>query len=1249
MHNLNFRVPASCARWAVAISLSLASLFAQGSASLRGNITDPSGAAIPNAVVTLGNAKTNFSRKATSQAAGEYSFAQVPPGSYSVRVEAPGFTAKQIDNVLLQIDLSSSLAIALEIGQASTTISVEATASAVNTQDATVGNPFTETQIRQLPLSTRNVVELLSVQPGVTATGEVLGARRDQNNVTLDGVDVNDNQNAGISETGTAATGGTQGNNGNNPGDAGLNAALPLPLDSLQEFRVTTAGQGAAQGRSSGGQVTLVTKSGTNELHGSLYEFHRNTATAANTWFNNRAGRPTEKLIRNQFGASLGGPVIKNRIFFFGNWEDRKDRLERSQLRNVPSESFKQGIVSFRQSNGQVGTLSPAEIRSLDPLGRGVSQAVLRLLQQYPSGNDAASGVDRGLNFSALRFNAPLKRDDRAYVAKLDFNLDAQSKHTVSLRGTLADNTQDVEAALAQFPGQEAASKQLNNSRGLAARYTSVLSPSMVNTFTYGLTRLGIARSGVAGDRFTLDSISDLQNYQARAFGRIIPTQNIGNDLTWTKGRHTVQGGINFRLIQNDRTSFENSFPQYSFNRSTLRGLGQDMEVLVEGYIQQRAGNSGLTLTEKPNVTRAMGGILGLVNQFSATYNYGRDGLAVPFASPVARSFQGREYEFYVQDSFKATRELTLNYGVRYSNTTPPWESGGVQVRDIQGLDNYFADRVRASLEGKSGASMPTAALTYELAGPANGKPSWFRRDNNNFAPRFGFAYAPERDNFWGRLFGKGSVLRGGYSMVYDRYGSDMIVEFDKSGSPGLASQVAQPRNTNFSDSARLDAGLPALPVAAAAKYPFTPATILGGFNTNTGVFPNLVAPYSSLINLSYTRPFKGDMSVEIGYAGRLSRKGLLQLDVFQPLTEFKDPASGQTWAEAAGQLRLANDQGRTAANVGNVAFFENMFPRLANAFRPGTATQNFMHLAYNEYAGSFLDALNDVDRERLSDGTCYSRLGCNTFFALQNAGMRAWANAGGANFHGMTLSFRRIVKNGFGWDFNYALSHSIDNGSAAESGAGNGGAVLQDSFNPRAFRGSSDFDIRHNITANGIYELPFGKGKKMLNGANAFVNQLVGGWQVSSLFRYRSGLPTTINFGDVWPTNYISSALGIVAYGKVAPANSIGLNAVGNPSAFAVSPADAVRAFAPQYPGRTGMRSIIRLDNFFNADIAVAKSFKMPFEGHRLQFRAEAYNAFNNVNFFDLQRRADRPSTFGEFQQVSRPREMQFALRYEF
>src|SRR5262245_37080715 len=256
------------------IALSLAPIpVAAQSSSLRGTVSDAQSALIPGVVITATNVDTAVMRSTLSDEMGAYAFAQLPPGTYKVQGELPGFATFSAQ-VRLQIDTPATLNMKMEVGTVSQTVEVLDDVAAINTENATIGNPFTETQVRQLPLQTRNVVELLSLQPGVTPTGEVIGARKDQNNVTLDGVDINDNQN-GIESLSDTATDNDRRRAG------GFKAALPVPLDSVQEFRTTVAGQGADQGRSSGGQVSLVTKSGSNDFHGSMYEFLRNKVTAA--------------------------------------------------------------------------------------------------------------------------------------------------------------------------------------------------------------------------------------------------------------------------------------------------------------------------------------------------------------------------------------------------------------------------------------------------------------------------------------------------------------------------------------------------------------------------------------------------------------------------------------------------------------------------------------------------------------------------------------------------------------------------------------------------------------------------------------------------------------------------------------------------------------------------------------------------------------------------------------------------------
>ncbi|HYO82994.1 MAG TPA: TonB-dependent receptor, partial [Bryobacteraceae bacterium] len=925
----------------LATLLSAVCAWTQTTSSLRGVVKDAGGAVMPGVAVTLTNAQTKAVRSGISDESGVYQFLQAAPGTYDLRAENPGFASVTRSGIVLQVNTPASLDLTMELGSVSEVVNVEASVPTVNTVDASIGNAFTEMQVRQLPLQTRNIVELLSIQPGVTPTGEVLGARRDQNNVTLDGADANDNQNSGINSATNTMTNGSNANGV--PGEAGFNAGLPVPLDSVQEFRVTVGGQGANMGRSSGGQVSLVTKSGSNNYHGSLYEFHRNRATAANDWFSNRAGVERERLVRNQFGASLGGRIVRDRLFFFTNFEQRIDASARAETRNVPTEALRNGILSLRTSSG-IMTLSPNEVTAADPLGIGYSSAMRQFLSFYPQGNDPNAGADRGLNFMGYRFNAPFRQDDKAYVAKLDFNL--SPSHMFSWRGTLADNSQDIRTA--RFPGQEPAARMLNNSRGFASQYTAVLSQTLVNVASVGLTRIGMQQSGTPGSSLSFDGVDSQFDFSsgARSFGRIVPTWNVADDLNWTKGRHTVSTGVNFRFIRFDRNSQVNSYPSFSFSRNTLAGLGADVNTRVLDVLKARTGDAALRLTEAANVTRGMGVMLGLLNQYSATYNFDKTGAAVPLGESVARKFATNEYEFYLQDSWRTTSELTLTFGVRYSNFSVPYEVNGIQVGTTVGADVFFAERVGAMMAGTPNSALPNALLSYDLNGPANGRPSWYQRDNNNWAPRFGFAFSPMKEGLLSRIMGKGSVFRGGASLVYDRFGSDLVTEFDRTGSPGLSTNVTQPVNTDFTTAARYQNGLPALPTAPTGTFPFTPPAVVGGFGRGVGIHPNLVAPYSIVLNASYARELKGGFSMEVGYVGRLSRKNLIQVDAMQPLTRFRDPRSGQDWSQMSGALRDAYEAGLTPAQVKanpsllpTQPWIENLAPGLQDHFYPGTAT----------------------------------------------------------------------------------------------------------------------------------------------------------------------------------------------------------------------------------------------------------------------------------------------------------------------
>jgi hypothetical protein len=377
----------------------------------------------------------------------------------------------------------------------------------------------------------------------------------------------------------------------------------------------------------------------------------------------------------------------------------------------------------------------------------------------------------------------------------------------------------------------------------------------VINSVKYGITRLGLNESGTLGTALSFAGITAQQNFNVRPSIQIMPTTTVGDDLTWTKGKHTITTGINFRFIRNTHENFVNSFPSYSFNRNTLGGLGGDATTFVQNYINSTLATSGLKLTQATAVQEGLGDLLGLINEYGATYQYTKSGAVLPFGTPAAREYAVNDYEQYIMDSWRIRRNLTITAGLRYSNATTPWEVNGTEVVTTVPLQQYFAERVAAMNAGIPNSQIKDAALTYTLGGSANNKPGWFQRANLNLGPRVAIAYAPDNtDNWFNKLLGKGSVLRGGFAMVYDQYGSDMVYNIDQSGSPGLASSVTQPVNTNFTTSARYNglSGLPALPAAAQGGFPFTPPTITGGFDEGVGVVSNLKAPYSLVFNANY-------------------------------------------------------------------------------------------------------------------------------------------------------------------------------------------------------------------------------------------------------------------------------------------------------------------------------------------------------------------------------------------------------------
>ena len=510
------------------------------STSLRGSVSDPSGALVSGATIQIENGGTGFRLSRVSDAKGEYEINQIPPGTYVLTVSAPGFAVQKLSTELL-VNQPATVNVTMSVEATATTVNVSSGAAELNTTDASVGNAVNNATIEALPMEGRNVPDLLSLQPGVlylghnnnqsadSRSGAVAWSRSDQGNVTLDGLDDND-QTQGYAFTGV----------------------LRSTLDSVEEFRVTTTNSNADSGRSSGAQVNMVSRSGTNSLHGSLYEYNRNTLTAANDWFNKQAelsqGLPNVagKLIRNTYGAVLGGPVKKDHLFYFLNFEQQRTAENVQKTMTVPTALARAGSISYYYGDGQqTYTLSPAQIAGMDPKcssygtcpwGPGDDPNALATLNLYPLPNGGVAGD--GLNSASFSWSAPNPTELTTYIAKIDAVL--SDKHRFFVRGNLQNDTR---LDPPEFPGQPASNTHSDDSRGIAVSDTYMFTSNVVNSARYGFIRQGYADSGIGeGAYVNFEGLSTL-NAQTRGTILHVPVHNLIDDMTWTRGSHTFQVG----------------------------------------------------------------------------------------------------------------------------------------------------------------------------------------------------------------------------------------------------------------------------------------------------------------------------------------------------------------------------------------------------------------------------------------------------------------------------------------------------------------------------------------------------------------------------------------------------------------------------------------------------------------------------------------------------------------------------------
>ena len=1075
-------------------------------ATLLGTVTDQRGAVIKGAIVTAMEEATGLKHSATTDGNGQYRIPLLAAGTYAFAVEALNFTPAQQVGLMLRVAEERRVDVVLSVGQLGASINIEAplTDSAA-TALATI---VPQERVANLPLNGRQLQELALTAPGVAAAGgfrsnafnqfglatsndgnggafSVNGAPSRANGFFLDGVDIN------VPEQGVIA--------------------FPPLVESVREFQLQTSLFNAENGRFSGSIVNFVTKSGSNGWHGNVYEFFRNDALDANDPFNKANGLPRTILKQNQFGATLGGPIRRNRHFVFGNYEGNRVRQGTGAFAsNVPSATQRRGLLNYNaftdsNGNGRFDAGEPTAPATLDLIGR-VAPVTRAILDGFiPLPNAATAGA----NYIA---DGIQRMTEDAFTVRTDSQITEHDLFTA--RYSYDDQRQFfpfdiffVSASLPAFPFSNPERRQ-----SLALSYTRTFSSNLVNEFRFGLNR----QHNPIPSGTTIDpaSIGLPNGAPQNEFGRGLPIIRVtgfgglgGQPLTDNLGASTTNRTLfqyidNLSLTRNQHSyKFGGEARRTQVNSSAFRTLRGSLN-----FNGSRNGTINPTVPGNASVAALADLLLGLPAQAT-----------ISSANPT-RGFRTTALSLYAQDEWRATDRLTLNLGLRYELDTPLTEVNGLLSNLIPGVGNFVAG-------------------SAEL-------PRLHRLDGNNFAPRAGFAYRLTED---GR-----TTLRGGGGVYYDN---------------GVFQDRFSTARTNapFAITA-IDNNPAPFPTDSSAATTFTRLLGIGQATAAASIDLNYRTPYALQYNLNVQREARSNLLAEIAYVGRRG------LNASRPVN--------------INQVIAVNSPGATELGlpVGSRPFNSQSVPAAARFS-------------------------NDVIQQQYN---------------------------GQSTYHALQARVERRLTRGSSFLASYTFSKSIDDVSGIGSGADD---RAQDSYNLRAQRAVSNFDITHRFVFSSTLALPFGRGRRFLSNTNSFINALVSDWQTNSITTWQSGLPFTVTVGSFDPVTAIANRRP----------NQLSDPRANVPEEFGFNPA----AFVAPPAGQLGSlgRNTLRGDKYINTDLAIQRRFPLSPLGDdgNLQLRAEFFNIYNTVNL-NFPVSALSSNAFGRFvNNATPPRVIQFAVKIGF
>ena len=1167
------------------------SLFAQVESSVTGTVVDPSGAPAPGASVSLhlaGSATSLFTTKTGTN--GAFNLASVPPNTYDLAVELNGFQKLVLSKLVVEPSRVTDVStLRIAIAGTTETVDVSEAATTVQTTSADVSTTITKAQIQDLPTMNRSPLGFLQTQAGINnarGTTTIDGQRSSFVNVTLDGINIQDNFIR------------------SNDLDFLPNLLL---LDQVSEVTVSSSNADAsAWGGSS--QVNFVTPQGTNNFHGAVYWSNRNSKLAANSYFNNQAGVANPHLNQNQIGGRLAGPVLKNKLFFYFNYEAYRQKQQTPENYTVLTPNARNGI--FTESNG-------TQVNLLNLMGVQQNTVTQGLLAKVPTAfNNFSKGDSNGSllrNTAGYQFNARDNRTRDNVTMRLDYTL--STKNSFSVTGIYNRDILDRPDEDATFDTTPNVSNDdVTRLFSVAWRYNPISTLTNEARFGFNLApALFVSQPTgspffVSGTSFTNPVNSFLSQ------GRFTNTYNASDKAVWVHGNHSIQFGGSWQKVTIESFNYAGILPSYGL------GFGTGNQGLVSSQLP------GISSSDLSSANTLLASLAGYLNTDSQLYNVTSRTSGYSAGAPNLRNYNFSNFGGFVTDTWRIRRGLTANLGVRWDHYTPVDEVNGLALLPI--LEN-----------GNPIATLLDPNMTLNFAGNSVGRP-WYHPSWHEFAPNLGLAWDPSGD-------GK-TAVRAGYSIAYvDDNLAYALSNSAVATNSGLATTVGYSGLSGFLSAAPPSLAAPAfqVPRTLAQNYALNPSG-----NAVAMPDPGLTTPYVQQWNISVEHSVK-DVVFNVRYVGNHGVKEIRGLDYNQVLISGMLPAFQQ--AQSNGFLAQAKtgsfNPSYNSAIAGSVAL-----PYYA-AMPNGGYLTNSTVMGYIQ-TGAIGELANFYQYNGINGPYNYYK-NPNTL------GANLLQNFSSSTYNAAVVEATKRFSKGLVFGANYVFSKNL---SDSQSAGGTDFEPLLDMNNPKIEKARvAGIDITQVFKANFAYNLPFGHGHRL--SGNAFVNKVIGDWNVAGLFTLQSGTPfsvlsgrATLNRSSRSGNNTADTSLNLSQLKDLFQfrntANGpyyVAASAIGS-DGRAVAP-DGTAAFAGQVftePGSgtigTMQKALLNGPGVWDFDFKVSKDIQIT-ESKSVQIRMDSTNFFNHSTFY-VGDQTLTSTTFGKItSQYYGNRLIQFALYFKF